>query len=323
MRKKAVSPLPQRDGVDAARVRVPVDAPEATLLEHLLARIPIPADEVARLFAEGRVVDRDGAPLTGAEPPPLGGTVFVDRELAPETVVPFDVPVLYRDERTVVVDKPPFLATIPRGRHVTQTVVARLRVQLGLPELTAAHRLDRLTSGVLLLTTERRYRGAYATLFAQGLTRKSYRALAPVRDGLDLPVDVADHISKPAGTHQAVVVDGAPVNARTRVELERVRPDGLGEYLLTPATGRTHQLRLHLARLGIPIVGDDLYPTPAQRPDDDFTTPLQLLAHRLAFRDPVTGDERVHESARSLPVAGAPVRGMFGLSGDSSCVDAV
>lgn len=306
MRKKAVSPLPQRQGVDAARVRVPVDAPEPTLLDHLLARLPIDPAEVARLFTEGRVVGRDGAPLTGAEPTPRGGTVFVDRELEPETPVPFDIPVLHRDERTVVVDKPPFLATIPRGRHVTQTVVARLRVELDLPELTAAHRLDRLTSGVLLLTTERRWRGPYARLFAEGGTRKSYRALAPVRPDLALPVIVRDHIVKPAGTHQARVVEGAPVNAETLVELERVRPDGLGEYRLTPRTGRTHQLRLHLSRLGTPIVGDDLYPTPAERLDDDFTTPLQLLAASLAYRDPVTGEDREHRTARALPIAGAP-----------------
>ena len=53
----------------------------------------------------------------------------------------------------VVVDKPHFLATMPRGRHVTQTVVVRLRRELDLPELSPAHRLDRLTAGVLLLTT--------------------------------------------------------------------------------------------------------------------------------------------------------------------------
>lgn len=305
MRKKAVSPLPQRHGVDAARVRIPVDVPEPTLLDHLLARLPIDPDEVRRLFTEGRVVDRSGAPLTGAEAPQRGGTVFVDRELAPETVVPFDIPVLHRDERVVVVDKPPFLATIPRGKHVVQTVVARLRVELGLPELTAAHRLDRLTSGVLLLTTERRWRAPYSRLFAEGGAEKTYRALAPVRDDLELPVVIRDHLVKPPGTHQATVVEGAPVNAETLVELERVRPDGLGEYRLSPRTGRTHQLRLHLSRLGIPIVGDDLYPLPRQRADDDFSTPLQLLAARLAYVDPLTGEEHEHLSARTLPVAGA------------------
>jgi 23S rRNA-/tRNA-specific pseudouridylate synthase len=75
--------------------------------------------------------------------------------------------VLYRDENIVVVDKPHFLATMPRGSHVAQTVVVRLRRELGLPELTAAHRLDRLTAGVLLATVRREVRAPYQEMFAR------------------------------------------------------------------------------------------------------------------------------------------------------------
>ena len=82
--------------------------------------------------------------------------------------MPFDIPILYRDDDIVVVDKPHFLATMPRGRHVAQTALVRLRRELDLPELSPAHRLDRLTAGVLLFTARREVRGAYQTLFAAG-----------------------------------------------------------------------------------------------------------------------------------------------------------
>ena len=74
-------------------------------------------------------------------------------------------------------------------------------------------------------------------------------------------------------------------NAETLVEL--LSPDGL--YRLTPRTGRTHQLRVHMASLGIPITGDPLYPKVIDVPTGDFSAPLQLLAQRIEFDDPVTG----------------------------------
>ncbi|HEX5331283.1 MAG TPA: pseudouridylate synthase, partial [Cellulomonas sp.] len=99
----------------------------------------------------------------------------------------------------------------------------------------------------------------------------------------------------------AEVVPGALVNAETLVELER-QVDGGGVYRLTPRTGRTHQLRLHLLGLGIPIVDDPLYPVVQDVPVDDFRRPLQLLAAEIAFIDPVDGQPRQFRSVRSLPL---------------------
>ena len=100
-------------------------------------------------------------------PPGPALTVSI-RDLPAEVPVPFDIPVLYQDTDLVVVDKPHFSATMPRGRHVAQSALVRLRRELGLPELSPAHRLDRLTAGVLLFTTRRELRGAYQTPFARG-----------------------------------------------------------------------------------------------------------------------------------------------------------
>jgi tRNA pseudouridine32 synthase/23S rRNA pseudouridine746 synthase len=139
-------------------------------------------------------------------------------------------------------------------------------------------------------------------LFERRAVHKTYLALAPVRDHLTFPLEVHNHIRKERGVLRAEVVPGAPVNAQTRIELVG-RADGYGVYRLTPTTGRTHQLRVHLAGLGIPIVNDPLYPEVLDVAIDDFSSPLQLLASALAFTDPVDGTERSFTSARTLPLA--------------------
>jgi tRNA pseudouridine32 synthase/23S rRNA pseudouridine746 synthase len=193
-----------------------------------------------------------------------------------------------------VVDKPHFLATMPRGRHVAQTAVVRLRRALELPELSPAHRLDRLTAGVLLFTARRELRGRYQTLFSRGEVRKTYLAGAAARSDLEFPITVRNRIVKRRGELQAVEEPGEP-NAETFIEHV-----GGGRYRLTPRTGRTHQLRLHMASLGLPIHNDPLYPEVVDVALDDFSQPLQLLAQSLEFDDPVSSRPRVFSSSRTL-----------------------
>ena len=106
--------------------------------------------------------------------------MYLYRDLPDEVPVPFDIPVLHRDDDIVVVDKPHFLATMPRGGHVAQTALVRLRRELDLPELSPAHRLDRLTAGVLLFTVRREVRGAVSDPVRPRLVRKTYLARAKV-----------------------------------------------------------------------------------------------------------------------------------------------
>ncbi|HME77288.1 MAG TPA: pseudouridine synthase [Mycobacterium sp.] len=282
------APLPPRDGLGPARVRVRGGA----LGDELLARF---GPEVAAKAIAGEVVDRDGAVLDPATVLPAGASVYLYRDLRDEVPVPFDIPVLHRDDDIVVVDKPHFLATMPRGRHVAQTALVRLRRELGLPELSPAHRLDRLTAGVLLFTTRREVRGAYQTLFARGEVHKTYVARAAADPDVTLPRVFSSRIIKRRGHLQAVEEPGEP-NAETLVEL--ISPDGL--YRLTPRTGRTHQLRVQMASLGLAIYGDPLYPNIIDAAPDDFSTPLQLLAQRIEFDDPLTGVRRRFVSARRL-----------------------
>lgn len=298
------SPLPVRDGVDATRVVVR-HGEERTVGESLLASpslADLTVDGLRERTAAGEVVDADGNRADLDAPARANTSYYLYRDLPDEIEISFDLPILYRDENIVVVDKPPFLATMPRGRHVAQTALVRLRRELGNDALAPAHRLDRLTSGVLLFTARPQVRAAYQDLFARRLARKEYRALAPLDDALRTPATVRNRIEKTAGDLRALVVDGE-VNAVSEITLIEDVGLGHGLYRLRPHTGRTHQLRLHMALLGVPIVDDPLYPDVrpdlAELPDrGDFTRPLRLLAHSLEFDDPLTGEPRRFVSGR-------------------------
>ena len=259
------------------------------------------ADEFGRRFGPaamakvvaGEVFSADGVVLDARTEMPAGSFVYHYRDLPDEVVVPFDVPVLYRDDTIVVVDKPHFLATMPRGSHIAQTALVRLRRELDLPELSPAHRLDRLTAGVLLFTVRREVRGAYQTMFARGEVTKTYLAVSSAEPDLVGPQMVSNRIIKQRGVLQARIEPGEP-NAETLVE-----PLGGGRYRLTPRTGRTHQLRLHMATLGVPIDNDPLYPEVLPVQPVDFTAPLRLIAQRLEFDDPLTGEHRCFVSSRT------------------------
>jgi len=265
--------------------------------------------QVAGFLADGRFVYETGLPVAGTDPYRPTTFVWFHRDLADEPVVPGDIHLVYRDDRLVVIDKPPFLSSIPRGRHVLQSVVVRLRAELGLPELSPLHRLDRITSGLLVLATERRWRGAYQSLFQRGEVTKVYRAMAPLAPQLDLPVTVRNHLRTRPGQWQGEVAPDAPVNAESLIERvgEHHGAHGpAGLYRLSPRTGRTHQLRLHMLGLGIPILDDPLYPVMTEVSVHDFSRPLQLLASDLAFTDPIDGSARAFESVRRLPLAAEP-----------------
>lgn len=296
------SPLPQRHGLDAAWVRTPGatadgEAPWTTMGAFLKERLPARA-HVDQMLAAGDFVDQAGRPLTGDEEYRPHAFIWFHRHLAPEVPAPEAIRVLEAHERFVVVDKPHFLATTPRGAHVLQTALVQARVLLDLPELAPAHRLDRLTAGVLVFTTRRKYRGAYAGVFQSGGASKTYDALAAFDPHLEFPQRISNRIEKRRDSLQAQVVDGEP-NASTLVEVVEVR--GLhARYRLTPTTGKTHQLRVHMASLGLPIVGDSLYPSVVDVAPDDFSQPLQLIARSLRFVDPLDGTPREFTSLRDL-----------------------
>ncbi|MBL1075264.1 RluA family pseudouridine synthase [Nocardia sp. 2] len=298
MRRRQQPPLPKRHGLDPARLRLPDEGDWATIRDHLVERLPrVPAARIDELLREGGIVDLDGPiGLDTAYVP--GGAVWFHRDLPEETEVPFEIGIVHRDDDILIADKPHFLSTIPRGQHILQTALVRLRNDLDLPDLIPAHRLDRVTAGLVLFVVNPARRGAYQTMFHKRLVHKEYEAIARFDPELELPRVIRSRIIKEKQVLQAFEVPGEP-NAETRLELLEHR-DGLGRYRLRPRTGRTHQLRLHMNGLGIPILGDDFYPELTDKPVDDYTRPLQLLASALEFPDPITREMRRFETERTL-----------------------
>lgn len=293
-----------RDGVDPTRVvlrRSDVSVVEAMLAAPACAGLSV-ADLSVRA-EQGEVLDIAGDRVDLTAAAEAGRPIYFYRDLPDETQIPFEMPIIHLDDNLVVVDKPHFLATMPRGAHVVQTALVRLRRELDNPQISPVHRLDRLTAGVLMFSLRPQVRAPYQLLFADRRVDKEYRARAPLRGDLELPVTVRNRILKDSGDLRARVVPGE-VNAISRIELTDTVGDH-GVYRLLPQTGRTHQLRLHMSGLGIPIDGDPLYPDVrpdvAAAPDQgDFSSPLQLLAYAVEFDDPLTGRRRRFESVRTL-----------------------
>ncbi|ARF81431.1 pseudouridine synthase [Kitasatospora aureofaciens] len=302
MRRKSrrpASPLPQRNGVDPVHLRLPAEGPWRTVRAHLVERLPTVAAERIDAALHGREIVGEDGPVAPDAPFRPGAHLWFYRDLPDEVRVPFELEVLHRDEHLVVVDKPHFLATTPRGRHVVETALSRLRHTLDLPALSPAHRLDRLTAGLAMFVVRPQDRGAYQTLFRDRLVRKEYQAVARYDPALSLPRTVRSHIVKERGVIAAREVD-APPNSESGIDLLEHR-DNLARYRLRPLSGRTHQLRLHMCGLGVPILGDPVYPVVLTEPaPDDFRRPLQLLSSVVEFTDPLTGRERRFESRRTL-----------------------
>ncbi|CAM3791064.1 pseudouridine synthase [Smaragdicoccus niigatensis] len=299
MRRCERPPLPKRHGLEPACLRLPESNEWATIRDFLVDRLAphVTSNRVDEWIADGRVVDAEG-PIGLDAPYVATSRVWFHRDLPDETPVPFEVEVIYRDESILVADKPHFLATIPRGKHILETALVRLRHQFDLPDLVPAHRLDRATAGLVLFVVDPTKRGAYQGLFGGRTVRKTYEAIAPYRPDLELPQTVRTRIRKDRGTVVAYEEPGE-ANSESLIELIEER-NGLGRYRLSPHTGKTHQLRLHMNGLGVPIVGDDIYPVLRDTALDDYSTPMQLLAKTLEFVDPLSGERRRFESRRRL-----------------------
>lgn len=292
---------PTRNGVGPSCVGLP-GGHWGTVLDFLVQRFPAQSRAIwqARMD-QGLVLDEQGEPLGPQQPYLSHSRIFYYRDCEVETPIPFEATVLYRDDHLLVVDKPHFLPVTPSGRYLQETVLVRLKRELGLDDIVPIHRIDRDTAGLVMFSLQPGSRDAYHALFRTRQVEKTYEAVAPWRADLTLPVLRQSRITE--GTHflQQCEAPGEP-NTTSHVTLMR-RMGALALYLLRPQTGHRHQLRVHMAALGIPIVGDGIYPvlTPQGAPVTD--RPLQLLARALRFTDPLTRQVREFHSQRSLALA--------------------
>lgn len=249
-------------------------------------------------MAKGEVTDETGQRLDPQSAYRVGACIFYYREVETESRIPFVEQVLYRDEHILVADKPHFLPVIPSGRFLHQTLLVRLRKTYNVESLVPIHRLDRETAGVVMFSVNPGTRGHYTSLFRDRNVTKVYEALAPTMRDLTIPTTRRSRLVRGEPFFRMKEVSGV---ANSETHISPLRNLGCNTlYKLVPVTGRKHQLRVHLAALGIPIINDKLYPAMSPSDDDDFSNPLKLLAKSLSFQDPLTGQQRYFESEMKL-----------------------
>ncbi|GGY69738.1 pseudouridine synthase [Pseudoduganella sp. SL102] len=292
------APLPMRDGVTPSYLWLPEgDWPD--LITFMVANYPAVTEAQWReRMARGDVVDAQGRALQPSSPYRRNLRIFYYRELEYEAPIPFEEEVLYQDEHIVVADKPHFLPTIPTGRFLKETLLVRLRARLGIEELVPIHRLDRETAGIVVFSRNLDSRGAYQSLFQQRVVQKEYEALAGPLPGRTFPFSYRSRMVQGDKFFTMKEAPGEP-NSETMIDIAGQRGEHV-LYRLWPHTGRQHQLRVHLAALGIPIVNDAFYPVALPCKGEDVSAPLKLLARAIGFPDPLTGEWRYFESRRSL-----------------------
>jgi tRNA pseudouridine32 synthase/23S rRNA pseudouridine746 synthase len=283
----------------ASRVRLP-HAAYSLLLDFLSERfIAISRETWRQRMLAGKVLDEQQRCLLPNESYQAGALVYYFREVVDEPIVPFTETILCQDEHLLVVDKPHFLSTQPAGRYVEESLLRRLMKRLDNPNIVPIHRLDRLTAGVVLFSVNPRSRDAYQGLFRQRKVFKCYEALAAALPDQQWPYRHRSRLEPAQEFFRMQEVTGEP-NSDTVIEVCERQGD-VWCYRLYPVTGRKHQLRVHLAALGAPIINDPLYPDlQILNEQDDYTQPLQLLARQISFVDPLNGLLRYFQSEMRL-----------------------
>ncbi len=271
---------------------------EKRRLDHFLVDAAVlgSRSQIRKMIADG-LVRLDGQPAKAGERLRAGQLITAERQpsrlptLEPEAI---DLRVLYEDERMLAVDKPAGLVVHPAPGHASGTLVNALlhrwgggRADLDPERCGIVHRLDKDTSGVILVAKDLETHEALSRLFHDRQVRKQYTALV-----YGSPRFGSDEIDAPIGRHRtdrkkmAVRTGGRP--AVTHYEVyERYR--GAALLRLYPLTGRTHQIRVHLASIGHPVVADPVYGRGRRLP---VSMDRQALhAERLHFEHPHSGEE--------------------------------
>lgn len=289
---------PSIDGLTASTLQLPPGA-WSTVLDCLCDRFPAVARaQWLERMARGRVIDNAGNRLTPDTRYRVGLEVHYYREVLDEPSIPFDDVILHADTDLLVADKPHFLPVAPTGAHVHETLLGRLIRRTGNHALAPLHRIDRDTAGLVLFSTTPDTRARYQALFPERRIEKGYEAIAPALPGVAFPCVHSSRMIAGEPFFRMQESDG-PANSETRIDVV-ARGDRHWRYALTPLTGRKHQLRVHMAAMGAPIVNDAIYPSLAHRASGDYSAPMQLLAKRLSFIDPLSGVERSFSSQRLL-----------------------
>ena len=288
-------PLPGSTPVDNYRpLRVHARHDGLTLQQFLADLFPhVPADAWSEKFAAGDLVDADLGPVDACRMVRAGERYHTRERSQVEPAVNPAIGLLHEDEAIIVVDKPAPLPMHPSGRFNRNTLEWILREVYAPQKPRPAHRLDANTSGLVVFTRTRAFARVVQPQFEQGEVQKCYLARVAGHPAEDR-FRCGARISVVAGPRGSRVVDEERgVEATTGFEVLRRDSDGTALLAVTPLTGRTNQIRVHLWHLGFPIIGDPMY-LPGGALGDVQTLevtdpPLNLHAWKLGFRHPVDG----------------------------------
>ncbi len=274
--------------------------PYPAILDFLVQRFPsVSRDTWEKRIEDRKVLDSAGVPISQESPYIPQQKLYYFREVAEEVLIPLQEKILFQNDELLVVCKPPFLPVTPAGPYVDECLINRLKRNTGNQDLVPLHRIDRETSGLVLFSKNKESRGLYGDLFLNDRIEKTYEALAEIsQTPAENDWTVENRLVESEPWFRMEEVPGA-VNARSRIKLLAIK-DKRALFNLYPITGKKHQLRIHMSGLGFRIMNDRYYPDLLPKQADDLGNPLQLIARRLKFVDPVSEIERVFESERKL-----------------------
>lgn len=278
----------------ASKLSLPqVNPGVTTVLEYLIIKFPyIDATVWRQRMADGKVHLQDGTLVTTQSPFKAQQRIFYYREVENEPLIPFQEKIIFQDEYILVAFKPHFLPVTPGGKYINECLQNRLRRSTGIKNLQALHRLDRVTAGLVMFSVNPNSRHLYHHLFEARKIHKTYQAVAHT-DSHNLVGQqwiIKNCIVKGEPTFRMRLTDGE-ANSHSVIKcIQQANQKALFE--LNPITGKTHQLRLHMQAIGWPILNDKYYPVLQPFSEDNYLEPLQLLAKKIEFIDPVTQQER-------------------------------
>ena len=277
-----------------------IEKPYPSILEFLKTRFPGIETKIweARINS-GKVITQKGEPISLAMAYEPLKKLHYFREVEKESIIPFTEKIVFCNDELLVACKPHFLPVTPAGPYVNECLLHRLKQKTGNKELSPINRIDRETAGLVLFSMNKKTRGRYQEMFMKGEVEKTYDAVTKYHCSQKKKSwTIENRIVKGDPWFRMKTAPGRP-NAITKISLVKSKGNK-ALFQLCPVTGKKHQLRLHLSGLGFPILNDRYYPELLPKENRRFNTPLQLLARKIQFRDPVSAILATYESERRL-----------------------